>query len=66
MVANTRARPRLADAWIRQYVAPPPPSARVIEAARARADLFKREPWRDPASEHYDPLRALREDGRAA
>jgi hypothetical protein len=59
------ALPAVED-WIYDRVAPPPPSAQAIAAARARAELFAREPWRDPNSEHYDPLRVLREDGRAA
>lgn len=52
---------------------PPPPDAREIElglrraaearlAAKRQERLFKREPWRDPASEHYDPLRVARAD----
>jgi len=33
---------------------------RECRALQARAELLAREPWRDPASEHYDPLRILR------
>ena len=35
--------------------------AKLARAKRAEARRLAREPWRDPASEHYDPLRVLRE-----
>lgn len=35
--------------------------AKLDRAKRAEARRLAREPWRDPASEHYDPLRVLRE-----
>lgn len=34
-------------------------------AVQARAELLARAPWRDPTSEHYDPLRILRSTGQA-
>ena len=40
--------------------------AKLARARRAEAKRLAREPWRDPISEHYDPLRELREEGRAA
>jgi hypothetical protein len=56
------AAPPVVEDWVRSFVAPPPLSDREIAAARARAELLKREPWRDPTSEHYDPLRVARAD----
>jgi hypothetical protein len=35
--------------------------AALAREIRADAELLAREPWRDPASDHYDPLRVLRE-----
>jgi hypothetical protein len=38
--------------------------AKLARAKRAAARRLAREPWRDPASEHYDPLRVLLEKSK--
>lgn len=62
MVANTVPRPRSVVLAASSAFA----KAKLDREKRAEAVRLAREPWRDPASEHYDPLRVLREEGRAA
>ena len=38
--------------------------AKLAKAQRKQRKQLEREPWRDPASDHYDPLRVLRERDR--